>query len=93
MQDINMPLNGSSLEFSSGIMHSYSNPKQKLVSDRDWMQHDGHGSKIDSLFGDRRNFYDRENSKEDIWDGSLHLHFILKSFIPFSVILKVAITN
>ncbi|KAM4083610.1 hypothetical protein ACB094_08G071000 [Castanea mollissima] len=69
MQDINMPLCGSSLEFSSGITHSYSNPKQKSVSARTWMQHDSHDSKTNSLFDDRRIFYDRENNNEDIWDA------------------------
>ena len=75
MQDINMPLCGSSLEFSSGIMHSYSNPKQKSVSARTWMQHDSHDSKTNNLFGDRRIFNDRENNNEDIWDGSLLFTF------------------
>lgn len=75
MQDINMPLCGSSLEFSSGITHSYSNPKQKSVSARTWMQHDSHDSKTNNLFGDRRIFNDRENNNEDIWDGSLLFTF------------------
>ncbi|KAG6680841.1 hypothetical protein I3842_13G062700 [Carya illinoinensis] len=69
MKDINMPPSGSSLDFSSGKMHSYSNPNQKLAAVRYCMQHDGHGSQINSLLGERSIFNDLENGKEDIWDA------------------------
>jgi hypothetical protein len=80
MQDTNMPRIGSSSEFSSGIMHSYSDSKQKLAAVRDYRQHYGHDSKRNGLFGDSRIFYDRENTREDIWDGSIQLTFFFSFF-------------
>lgn len=75
MEGINMPRIGSSSEFSSGIRHSDGDPKQKLAAVRDYRQHYGDGSKSNGLFGDRRVFCDRENTREDIWDGSIQFTF------------------
>lgn len=93
MKDINMPPSGSSLDFSSGKMHSYSNPNQKLAAVRYCMQHDGHGSQINSLLGERSIFNDLENGKEDIWDGSLQFTFYSPFSHPLLLSFVVAITS
>jgi hypothetical protein len=93
MQDINVPRIGSSSEFSSGIMHSYSDPKQKLAAVRDYRQHYAHGSEINGLFGDRRIFYDHENTREDIWDGSIQFTFFFLFFNLYPLLWPFVFAN
>ncbi|XP_021806840.1 uncharacterized protein LOC110750783 [Prunus avium] len=63
MQDINMPLCSSGLEFSTNSMDSFGYSKQKLS------RHDGHSGKLDSYYGSRRIFDHAENCSKDKWDG------------------------
>ncbi|PQQ01853.1 hypothetical protein Pyn_04906 [Prunus yedoensis var. nudiflora] len=62
MQDINMPLCSSDLEFSTNSMDSFGYSKQKLS------RHDGHSGKLDSYYGSRRIFDHAENCSKDKWD-------------------------
>ncbi|CAB4282035.1 unnamed protein product [Prunus armeniaca] len=63
MQDINMPLCSSGLEFSINSMDSFGYSKQKLL------RQDGHSGKLDSYYGSRRIFDHAENCSKDKWDG------------------------
>eukprot|EP00257_Ricinus_communis_P018894 XP_015577719.1 uncharacterized protein LOC8282001 [Ricinus communis] len=73
MQDLEMPLSGSSLDFSTGTNDSYDKLEANFPAVRDHMQLDGHNSKIRSSLSYRQAFCDTRNNYEDLWDDRFSL--------------------
>ncbi|XP_021647296.1 uncharacterized protein LOC110640337 isoform X2 [Hevea brasiliensis] len=69
IQDIEMPIVGGSIEFSTLIEDSCGKLKKNLSEVRDHMQLGGQGSKVRSTFSIGKAFCNTGNDNEDLWDA------------------------
>ncbi|CAL5438746.1 unnamed protein product [Camellia sinensis] len=74
IQDINWPLCGNFFELpfcSRGTENSFSKPRQKLSTAKEFSQFKSNASKLKNSFSDDEIFCNMEEKNDDIWNGNL----------------------